>query len=126
MKKTKEKAKVGRPKLADTKTLKESFLVCMFIFVISAIIIVIGYNYIALSFSSKYSVGTVYNTHVKSCVVKKDAIDCGPAVTYMKYSLDGKNYTEVTKTSSSIKIKLDNTKNLKYCYKTNTSDLSCK
>lgn len=42
----KEKSKVGRPKLADNKTKKESIFVCLFVFIIISVVAIIGYNII--------------------------------------------------------------------------------
>lgn len=53
-------------------------------------------------------------------------IDCGPSVIYLKYKIDDNDYIEVNKDYKSIKVILDNYKKLKYCYKTNNTDLICK
>ena len=74
MAKKEEKNKVGRPRLADSKTKKESLLVGLFVLVVIAIVGVIGYNIIMMDFNPKYSVGTVYNDHIRSCVVKNKKI----------------------------------------------------
>ena len=44
MQKKEEKNPVGRPKLANSKTKKESLLVGLFVLVVIAIVGVIGYN----------------------------------------------------------------------------------
>ena len=49
---------------------KESLLVGLFVLVVIAIVGVIGYNIIMMEFNPKYNVGTIYNDHIKSCVVK--------------------------------------------------------
>ena len=104
MKKKEEKNPVGRPKLADSKTKKESLLVGLFVLAIITIVGIIGYNIIMMDFNPKYNVGTVYNDHIKSCVVKNKKIDCGPLVTNMKYKLDDNSYVELTKEDKSIKV----------------------
>ena len=115
MKKKEEKNPVGRPKLADSKTKKESLLVGLFVLAIITIVGVIGYNIIMMDFNPKYNVGTVYNDHIKSCVVKNKKIDCGPLVTNMKYKLDDNSYVELTKEDKSIDV----------CYKTKDTDFKC-
>lgn len=125
--KKEEKNKVGRPKLADNKLKKESILICAFVIVTLAIFAFLGFNIITISFNSKYLVGTVYNDHVNTCKIENDKIDCGPNVTYMKYSTDGKNYKEVVKEDNSINVKVDNAHNVKVCYKKNNDNdkLNC-
>lgn len=56
------KKKVGRPKLADAKTKKESLLVSLFVLVIIFIFMVIGYKVLTIDFDSRYIVNT-NNTH---------------------------------------------------------------
>lgn len=125
MKKT-VKNKVGRPKLADDKLKRESLIVSVSILLVCTIISVIAYKIITIDFDPKYAVGTIYNTHVTSCIINNNLIDCGPSVTYLKYKIDDNNYIEVNKDYNSIKVSLDNYKKLKYCYKTNKTDLICK
>ena len=59
MQKKEEKNPVGRPKLANSKTKKESLLVGLFVLAIITIVGVIGYNIIMMEFNPKYNVGTV-------------------------------------------------------------------
>ncbi len=125
MKKKEEKNPVGRPKLADLKTKKESLLVGLFVLAIITIVGVIGYNIIMMDFNPKYNVGTVYNDHIKSCVVKNKKIDCGPLVTNMKYKLDDNSYVELTKEDKSIKVDVKNYKSIDVCYKTKDTDFKC-
>lgn len=125
MAKKDEKSKVGRPRLADSKTKKESIFVCAFVFAIALIVAALGYGILTINLNPKYNVGTVYNTHVNSCVVENKTIDCGPNVTYMKYKTDDSDYTIVTKENDSIKVKLDGYKTIDFCYKTDKADLRC-
>lgn len=125
MAKKDEKSKVGRPRLADSETKKESIFVCVFVFVIALIVAALGYGILTINLNPKYNVGTVYNTHVNSCVVENKTIDCGPNVTYMKYKTDASDYTIVTKENGSIEVKLDDYKTIDFCYKTNKTDLRC-
>ena len=108
MAKKEEKNKVGRPRLADSKTKKESIFVGLFVLVVIAIVGVIGYNIIMMDFNPKYSVGTVYNDHIRSCVVKNKKIDCGLA-----------------KEDESIKVDVKNYKSIDVCYKTKDTDYKC-
>ena len=121
----KKKDPVGRPKLADSKTKKESLLVGLFVLAIITIVGIIGYNIIMMDFNPKYNVGTVYNDHIKSCVVKNKKIDCGPLVTNMKYKLDDNSYVELTKGDKSIKVDVKNYKSIDVCYKTKDTDFKC-
>ena len=123
--KKEEKNKVGRPKLADDKTKKESLFVCLFVFIVTIIVAVLGYNILTINFNSNDLVGTVYNDHVNSCVVKDGMIDCGPNVTYMKYKLDDQKEVELSKEDESIEVKLGKYKKINVCYKTDKTDLVC-
>lgn len=123
--KKEEKNKVGRPRLADSKTKRESILVSLFVFVVITIVAILGYNILTIDFNPKYTVGTIYNDHVNSCIIKNEKIDCGPNVTYMKYKIDNNDYVEVNKENESIKIKLNKYNKIKVCYKTNKTDLKC-
>ena len=125
MAKKEEKNKVGRPRLADSKTKKESLLVGLFVLAIITIVGVIGYNIIMMEFNPKYNVGTIYNDHIKSCVVKNKKIDCGPLVTNMKYKLDDNSYVELAKEDESIKVDVKNYKSIDVCYKTKDTDYKC-
>ena len=125
MQKKEEKNPVGRPKLANSKTKKESLLVGLFVLVVIAIVGVIGYNIIMMEFNPKYNVGTIYNDHIKSCVVKNKKIDCGTLVTNMKYKLDDNSYVELTKEDKSIKVDVKNYKSIDVCYKTKDTDYKC-
>ncbi len=123
--KKEEKNKVGRPRLADSKTKRESILVSLFVFVVITIVAILGYNILTIDFNPKYTVGIIYNDHVNSCIIKNEKIDCGPNVTYMKYKIDNNDYIEVNKENESIKIKLNKYNKIKVCYKTNKADLKC-
>jgi len=123
--KKEEKNKVGRPRLADNETKKESMLVSLFVFVVITIVAILGYNILTIDFNPKYTVGTIYNDHVNSCVIKDKKIDCGPNVTYMKYKIDNNDYVEVNKENKSINIKLNKYNKINVCYKTNKIDLKC-
>lgn len=107
------------------KQKKESLLVGLFVLVVIAIVGVIGYNIIMMEFNPKYNVGTIYNDHIKSCVVKNKKIDCGPLVTNMKYKLDDNSYVELTKEDKSIKVDVKNYKSIDVCYKTKDTDYKC-
>ena len=97
----------------------------LFVLVVIAIVGVIGYNIIMMDFNPKYSVGTVYNDHIRSCVVKNKKIDCGPLVTNMKYKLDDNSYVELAKEDKSIKVDVKNYKSIAVCYKTKDTDYKC-
>lgn len=125
MAKKEEKNKVGRPRLADSKTKKESIFVGLFVLIVITIVGVIGYNIIMMDFNPKYNVGTIYNDHIKSCVVKNKKIDCGPLVTNMKYKLDDNSYVELVKEDESIKVDVKNYKSIDVCYKTKDTDYKC-
>lgn len=125
MAKKEEKNKVGRPRLADSKTKKESIFVGLFVLIVITIVGVIGYNIIMMEFNPKYNVGTVYNDHIRSCVVKNKKIDCGPLVTNMKYKLDDNSYVELAKEDESIKVDVKNYKSIDVCYKTKDTDYKC-
>ncbi len=123
--KKEEKNKVGRPKLADSKTKIESILICVFVLVIIAIVVLLEYNILTIDFNPQYTVGKIYNDHVNSCVVENGKINCGPNVTYMKYKIDNKDYVEVNKENDSIEVKLDKYNKINVCYKTMQTDLIC-
>lgn len=125
MNKKEEKKKVGRPKLADSKTKKESIFVSLFVFVVIIIVAILGFNILTIGFNPKYAVASVHNNHVNSCVVEDNKIDCGPNVTYVKYKIGSGSYTELTKQEKSIEIPLKNEKDVEVCYKTNNMDLRC-
>lgn len=125
MAKKEDKNKVGRPKLADSKTKKESIFICVFIIVVIVIVVVLGYNILTIDFNPKYNVGTIYNTHVSSCIIEDKKIDCGPNVTYMKYKLNDENWIEVYKDDKSIEVSLNNYNKINACYKTDKTDLIC-
>ena len=78
-----------------------------------------------MDFNPKYSVGTVYNDHIRSCVVKNKKIDCGPLVTNIKYKLDDNSYVELAKEDESIKVDVKNYKSIDVCYKTKDTDYKC-
>ena len=124
--KKEEKRKVGRPKLADSKLKKESLLVSIGMLVSVTIATLLGIGVLRVEFDPKYTVGTIYNTHVNSCVIENHKISCGPAVIYMKYKVDNGAYTELRKQDKSIKVNLKKFTNIKYCYKTNRSKMVCK
>lgn len=122
--KKEEKNPVGRPKLADKKLIKESIFVCIFVFVITLFIAYNGYQIITIDNKFNYS-ASVYNDHINTCKISNNIIDCGPNVTYMKYSYDNINYKEIYKEDKSIKVKYNN-KNIKVCYKLkNNDELKC-
>lgn len=125
MAKKEEKNKVGRPKLADSKTKKESIFICIFTIVVITIVAILGYNILTIDFNPKYNVGSIYNTHVSSCIIEDKKIDCGPNVTYMKYKLDNEGWIEVSKQDKSIEVALDNNKKVEFCYKTDKTDIKC-
>lgn len=125
MAKKEEKNKVGRPRLADSKTKKESIFVGLFVLIVITIVGVIGYNIIMMDFNPKYNVGTIYNDHIRSCVVKNKKIDCGPLVTNIKYKLDDNSYVELAKEDESIKVDVKNYKSIDVCYKTKDTDYKC-
>lgn len=121
-----KKGKVGRPKLADLKTKKESIFVSIYVLAITFIFSIIGYNVLTIDFNPKYMVGTVYNEHINSCIINNKSIDCGPNVIYMEYSVDGKEKNVVQKENESIKVKIDDYKKIKICYNTKNTKLECK
>lgn len=123
--KKEEKNKVGRPKLADDKTKKESLFVCLFVFIVTIIVAVLGYNIFMICFNSDDLVSTVYNDHVNSCVLKNDMIDCGPNVTYMKYKLDNQKEVELSKKDESIEVKIGKYNKINVCFKTDKTNLVC-
>lgn len=125
MAKKEEKNKVGRPKLADSKTKKESIFICIFTIVVIIIVAILDYNILTIDFNPKYNVAKIYNTHVSSCIIEDKKIDCGPNVTYMKYKLNDENWIEVDKDYKSIEIKLDDYKKVEFCYKTDKTDIKC-
>lgn len=120
-----KKGKVGRPRLADLKTKRESILVCAYVLIITFIVSIIGYKVLTIDLDPKYMVGTVYNDHVNFCVLKNNEIDCGPNVIYMEYSLDDNKKSEVQKKDCSIKVNVGNYKTIKICYNTNNTKLEC-
>lgn len=126
MSKKEEKAKVGRPKLADEKMKRESIIMCVFITIVLIIIAILGYKTLTIDFDPRYMVGTVYNDHVNSCVIKNSTIDCGPNVSYLKYQVGKEAYQEVSKEDKVIIVKIKDVKNVNYCYKVNDGELKCK
>lgn len=119
------KNKVGRPKLADAKLKKESLFVVGGMMLSVLIATILGIATLKVDYDPKYYVGTIYNTHVSSCVIEKNKLDCGPNVIYLKYKIDNKNYIELRKKDKSIEVDLGKVKTIKYCYKTNDSNLKC-
>lgn len=124
--KNKEKRKVGRPKLADKKLKCESLFVSIFILVVIFIVAILGYKILTINSNPKYLVGTIYNDHVNSCILKDNKIDCGPNVSYVKYYINNELKEEITKENKSIKIDLDKYKSIKVCYKTSGDKITCK
>ena len=120
-----EKKKVGRPKLADPKLKKESIYVSIYVLIITIISCIFVFKILTINYNPKYMVGTIYNDHVNSCVIKDGIIDCGPNVTYMKYKLDKSNYKEIIKENISISKKVGNYKTIEYCFKTSDSNIKC-
>ena len=120
------KNKVGRPKLADAKLKKESLFVAGGMILSVLVATVFGIATLKVEYDPKYYVGTIYNTHVDSCIIEKNTISCGPSVTYLKYKVDNNSYNELRKKDQSIKVKLNKFESLKYCYKTDSSKLKCK
>ncbi len=119
-----EKNPVGRPKKADKKLIKESILVCIFMFVVTLLIAFNGYQIITIDNKFNFS-GTIYNDHINTCKINNNIIDCGPNVSYMKYSYDSVNFKEVYKEDKSIKVKYSN-ESVKVCYKLkNNNELKC-
>lgn len=123
--KKEQKNPVGRPKLADSKTKKESLLICLFVLVVIVIVGIIGYNTLAINFDPKYNVANVYNSNVNKCSVENDKITCGNNVTYMKYKLNKGDYKEISKEDVNISVSVDENDLDNVCYKTNTTDLKC-
>lgn len=126
MAKKEEKAKVGRPKLADEKLKRESIIVCVFVLIVVIIIGILAYKTLTIDYDPRYMVGTVYNDHVNACVIKDKTIDCGPNVSYLKYRIGNGEYQEVTKTDTVIKVSVKDVKNVDYCYKTSDGQMKCK
>lgn len=124
--KNKEKGKVGRPKLADKKLKYESMFISIFILVVIFIVAIIGYKILTIDSNPKYLVGTIYNNHINSCILKDNKIDCGPNVSYVKYYINDELKGEIEKENDSIEIDLEEYKNIKVCYKTNSDKLICK
>lgn len=118
--------KVGRPKLADDKLKKESWIVSISVLCVAIIIAIISYKILTIDFNPKYMVGTIYNTHVNSCIIDNKKIDCGPEVIYLKYKIDDNEYIEINKEYESINVLLKDYKKLSYCYKTKKNELTCK
>ena len=125
MKNNKEKSKVGRPKLADKKTKKESLFICLFILVVIVIVAILGYNILTIDFNPKYNSASVYNKNIASCVMEENNIKCGPRVTNMKYKINDGDYTEVSKEKENIKVALPSYEKIKICYKTNDTEFKC-
>lgn len=71
-----EKNKVGRPKLADKKLKKESIIVISVVILLMMVTFYCGFKILTFNFDVKKTVGTVYNDHVNSCVIKNNKIDC--------------------------------------------------
>ncbi len=120
-----EKAKVGRPKLADSKTKKESLFICLFVLVIAVIVAIIGYKTLMIDFNPRYAVGTVYNKNVNSCIIENNKIKCGSNVTYMKYKTNNDDYIELNKQEKNIEVDIKNANDVQVCYKTNTTEIKC-
>ena len=117
----KEKNKVGRPKLADKKLLKESILYVSILGIILVVFVFCGYNILSIQSGKKLDSRIIYNDHVNSCVVRNDTLDCGPNVEYLKYTIDGKE-TEMHKEDGCINVKL-NGKKVNAVYQMFNSDI---
>lgn len=120
-----EKPRVGRPKLADDKTKKESIFVCLFVFIIISVVVIIGYNIIMLDFNPKYNVGSVYNKKASSCAVYHNKIECGQMITAVKYKIDNKSYKEVLKKEDNIIVNISGYKRISICYKIANEEYFC-
>ena len=125
MKKSVTKNKVGRPKLADSKTKKESIFICIFVLIIIGIVAILGYNILTIDFNPKYNVASVYNKNIGSCTINENKIECGPRVTNIKYKIDDNQYVEVSKETSNIEINLPSYKKINLCYKTKNTNYNC-
>ena len=66
-----EKNKVGRPKLADKKLKKESIIVAGVVILLMMVTFYCGFRILTFNFDVKKNVGTVYNDHVNSCIIKE-------------------------------------------------------
>ncbi len=120
-----EKNKVGRPKLADKKLKKESIIVVSVVILLMMVTFYCGFKILTFNFDVKKTVGTVYNDHVNSCVIKNNKIDCGPNVVKLKYKINENDYKEIEKEYSSIKVKIEKNINRKFCYQVKDSDYKC-
>lgn len=118
------KNKVGRPKLADKKLIKESVIVSIIIIIMLGIISFVTYRMLAIS-NMKSLKGTIYNSHVNSCILENDVINCGPNVIYLKYKIDNNDYVEIEKKKNNIYKKIGSYNSVNMCYKTNNSELVC-
>lgn len=122
---TVEKGKVGRPKLADEQTKRETMFVCLFILAVMSVVFILGFKILTIDSNPKYMVGTIYNTHANSCIIENEKIDCGPGIAQMKYRYDDGEFTLLTRSDKNIIVDIDKKGSLEYCYKTNSSDFKC-
>lgn len=119
-----EKLKVGRPKLADSSERNKSIIACLFGLITTIVLAFLASKVILMNVNPNYFVASALNNHINSCIVDGKTIDCGPNVTYLKYGINDYD-NEISKTNESIKVNVDSLINLKYCYKTNTEELTC-
>ncbi len=118
--------KVGRPRLADKKTIKESLFVCLFIIVVLVIIFILGFNTIKLDLEfSSASLYNVYNNDVNLCKINKTKVNCGGNVTYVKYKTNDNSYKEIYKNRSNISFDAESYDNIKVCFKSIKDNLKC-
>ena len=120
----KENRKVGRPKLADSKLKKESLIVSLIVITLIVIVGLIGFQILTIDNPKDLS-GTVYNSHVNSCILENDVINCGPNVVYLKYKVDNNDYVEIEKKKNNIRKIISSYNKVTMCYKTNNSELIC-
>ena len=114
--------KVGRPKLADKKLLKESIIVVAVVLLLVSITSFYGFKILSLYVQKPNLTANVVNVNPNSCVFSNKIITCGKNVNYMMYSVDNKKYQEIYKQKANIRVKT-NSNTVTVFYKNNSNKL---
>ena len=114
--------KVGRPKLADKKLLKESIIVVIIVLLLISITAFYGYKILSIYSSMPKLSANVVNVDSDECVFKNKTITCGRNVKYLMYSLNNKKYEEIYKQKANIRVRTYSN-NVTAFYKNNSNKL---
>lgn len=125
LKHNEKKNKVGRPKLASEKTIKESFWVSLFCLIVIALVVVVEVKSFVLMIDPTVIGVNVYNNDVNICKINGDEVNCGANVTYASVMLGEEQKQEFYKKYSNISFNASSYDEIEVCYETNKNGLEC-